>query len=157
MVASGDSTTAPAKLAYLQPVLQAVASQRIVGRREAHDANLKRGEPAEKATTATGSWRRRAQKTAERWWPIHRRGARGTANRQHTRRENVRIKLERCNRKLIVCSIAAYPRRDCSLAVVLHSEPSEHPGRGCLRNRSTRIIRAVVLWRIGASWKPSRR
>lgn len=44
----GDSTTAPAKLAYLQPVLQNVASQRIVGRREAHDANLKRGEPAEK-------------------------------------------------------------------------------------------------------------
>lgn len=29
-------TTAPAKLAYLQPALQAVASQRIVGRREAH-------------------------------------------------------------------------------------------------------------------------
>lgn len=34
-VAGRKSTTAPAKLAYLQPVLPAVASQRIVGRREA--------------------------------------------------------------------------------------------------------------------------
>ena len=59
----GNRTTAAAKLAYLHLVLQVVASQRILQRREAHDANPKRGEPTEKPPlpqvhgTGAASWR----------------------------------------------------------------------------------------------------